>query len=86
LLVVFVPSLAWVVEVVLDFPLGSEADVVLVFFDGSLAFVVLLFSPVGFSVVVVFEVDCATAAPPSTNDRPSAQVASFDVKRMGLSS
>jgi hypothetical protein len=34
--VVFVPSLCWVVDVVLEFPPGSVADVVVVFFDGSL--------------------------------------------------
>jgi len=34
--VVLVPSLCWVVDVVLAFPLGSVADVVVVFFDGSL--------------------------------------------------
>ena len=34
--VVFVPSLCWVVDVVLEFPLGSVADVEVVFFDGSL--------------------------------------------------
>ena len=55
--VVFVPSLCWVVEVVLEFPLGSAADVVVVFFDGSLCLVMLLVCPFGFSVVVVFEVD-----------------------------
>jgi len=55
--VVFVPSLCWVVDVVLEFPLGSVADVVVVFFDGSLCFVMLLVCPFGFSVVVVLEVD-----------------------------
>jgi hypothetical protein len=56
LVVVFVPSLCCVVELLLDCPLGFEAAVVLVApLDGSLVFVVLLFSPVGFSVVVVFE-------------------------------
>jgi hypothetical protein len=43
LVVLVVPSLCWVVEVVLDFPLGSVADVVLVCFEGSLEFVVLVF-------------------------------------------
>jgi hypothetical protein len=55
--VVLVPSLCWVVDDVLDLPLGSDVEVVLVLFDGSLAFVVLLFSPDGFSMVVVLEVD-----------------------------
>jgi hypothetical protein len=55
--VVFVPSECWVIDVVLDLPLGSDVEVVLVLFDGSVVFVVLLFSPLGFSVVVVLEVD-----------------------------
>jgi hypothetical protein len=55
--VVLVPSACWVVDEVLDEPLGSEVEVVFVLFDGSLVFVMLLFSPLGFVVVVVLEVD-----------------------------
>jgi hypothetical protein len=86
LVVVFVPSLCWVVELVLDFPLGSDAVVVLVCFDGSLEFVVLLFWPSGFSVVVVLEADWANAAPPSARLKPRAMAASFDLESMIFSS
>jgi hypothetical protein len=73
LVVVFVPSLCWVVELVLDCPLGFEAEVVLVDpFAGSLALVVLDFSPLGFSVVVVLELVCANAAVLSARPRPIA--------------
>jgi hypothetical protein len=66
--------------VVLDFPLGSEAEVVLVCFDGSLAFVVLLVWPPGLSVVVVLEVDWANTPPPNTKLKPRAAAASFDLE------
>jgi hypothetical protein len=82
LVVVFVPSLCWVVEVVLDCPLGFEADVVLVCFDGSLLLVVLLFWPSGFSVVVVLEVDWAKAAPPSARLSPIAIAVILDTDLM----
>jgi hypothetical protein len=83
--VVFVPSLCWVEDVVLDLPLGSVAEVVDVLFDGSFEFVMLLFSPFGFSVVVVLELDCANAAPPRARDRPSAQAPSLDIERIASS-
>jgi hypothetical protein len=82
LVVVFVPSLCWVVELVLDCPPAFEADVVLVCFDGSLLLVVLLFWPSGFSVVVVLEVDWAKAAPPSARLSPIAIAAILDVGLM----
>jgi hypothetical protein len=56
--VVFVPSLCWVVELLLDCPVdGLDAEfVVLVWpFAGSVAVVLLFFWPSGFSVVVVLE-------------------------------
>jgi hypothetical protein len=75
--------LFWVIEVVLDLPLGSEADVVLVCFDGSLVCVVLLVCPFGFSVVVVeLVLDCANAAPPRARLNPRMAAAIFDVERM----
>jgi hypothetical protein len=82
LVVVFVPSLCSVVELVLDFPLGSDALVVLVCFDGSLEVVVLFFWPSGFSVVVVLEADWANAAPPTAKLKPRAAAANFDLESM----
>jgi hypothetical protein len=84
LLVVFVPSLCWVVDVVLDCPSGFAADVVLVCFDGSLVFVVLLFWPSGFSVVVVVELDWANAPLPSPRLSPIAMAAIVNVERIGV--
>jgi hypothetical protein len=80
--VVFVPSLCCVVDVVLDFPLGSVAEDVLVLFDGSLVFVVLVVGPPGFSVVVVLELDWANAAPLRARQTPSTPAASFDDERI----
>ena len=64
------PSLFSVVDVVLDFPLGSVADVVLVCFVGSLVSVELFFCPFGVWVVVVLELDWASAAPPRARLKP----------------
>jgi hypothetical protein len=69
--VVFVPSLCWVDDVVLDCPPGLDAVIVLVCFDGSLVFVVLFFSPVGFSVVVVLELDWAKPVLPTARLNPT---------------
>ena len=80
--VVFVPSSCWVIDVVLDLPLGSVADVVLVCFDGSFVSVALFFCPFGICVVVVLEFDCANAAPPAARLRPMIVAAIFDVERM----
>jgi hypothetical protein len=57
LFVVVVPSLCWVVDAVLDFPLGSVAEVVVVCFEGSLVSVLLFFCPLGDWVIVVLELD-----------------------------
>jgi hypothetical protein len=82
LVVVFVPSLCWVVELVLACPFGFDAEVVLVCFDGSLVFVVLLFCPSGFSVVVVLEVLWAKPAPLNARLSPIAIAATLDVGLM----
>ena len=66
----------------LDFPLGSVEEVVLVCFDGSLVSVALFFCPFGICVVVVLEVDCANAAPPTARLKPTMAAANFDVERM----
>jgi hypothetical protein len=82
LVVDLVPSLCWVVELVLDCPLGVCVVVVLVCFDGSLDCVELLFWPSGFSVVVVVDADWAMAVPPNARLSPSAAAASCDRENM----
>jgi hypothetical protein len=71
-----------VVEVVLDCPLGVCDVVVFVCFDGSFDCVELLFWPSGFSVVVVVDVDWATAVPPNARLNPSTAAANCDLESM----
>jgi hypothetical protein len=82
LVVDLVPSLCWVVELVLDCPPGFCVVVVLVCFDGSLDCVELLFWPSGFSVVVVVDIDWAMAVPPKARLNPSTAAASCDLESM----
>jgi hypothetical protein len=73
LLVVFVPSVCWVVVLSLERP-----D------DGSLVDVLLLFCPSGFSVVVVLEVVWANPAPPKAKPSPMAKAAIVIFERIAF--
>ena len=78
--VVFVPSLCWVVVLLLDCPVwGFDVAALSVVLDGSTVVVRLSFCPVGCSVVVVFEFVWANAGPRTTMHPKAASAASREI-------
>ena len=81
--VVFVPSLCWVVVLLLDCPVwGFDIAALSVVLDGSTVVVRLSFCPVGCSVVVVFEFVWANAGPRTTMHPKAASAASREIDLM----
>ena len=81
--VVFVPSLCWVVVLLLDCPVwGFDVAALSVVLDGSTVVVRLSFCPVGCSVVVVFEFVWANAGPRTTMHPKAASAASREIDPM----
>jgi hypothetical protein len=81
--VVFVPSLCWVVVLLLDCPVwGFDVAALSVVLDGSTVVVRLSFCPVGCSVVVVFELVWANAGPRTTMHPKAASAAIREIDPM----
>ena len=81
--VVFVPSLCWVVVLLLDCPVwGFDVAALSVVLDGSTVVVRLSFCPVGCSVVVVFEFVWANAGPRTTMHPKAASAVSRETDPM----
>jgi hypothetical protein len=85
LVVVFVPSLCWIVVLLLDCPVaGLEVAVLLLDWpsDGFAVDVLLVFCPSGFSVVVVLELVWANPAVLRARPNPMATAHIFDAEFM----